>query len=349
MKNTIKIGISIGDINGIGLEVVLKTLHHKDILNICTPVIYGSAKIVAYYKNLTKLNDFQFQGVQDAKSIKVGRYNVINCWKEQANITPGTVNEVGGKYAKLSLEAAVIDLKEGLIDGLVTAPINKKAMNLAKFPHPGHTEFLAKQLSGESLMLMVNDNLRVGLVTAHIPVQDVAKSISKELIINKLKIMNETLRMDFGIEKPNIAVLGLNPHAGDDGVIGKEEIDIIRPAIVECKKNKIMAFGPFPADGFFGSNQYQKYDAILAMYHDQGLVPFKTLSFGRGVNYTAGLNRVRTSPDHGTGMDIAGKNIANPDSFRQALFTALDVIRNRKDFTEMNMNPISRKKMQKEH
>lgn len=349
MKNTIKIGISIGDMNGIGLEVILKALHHKRISNLCTPVIYGSSKLVAYHKNITEIEDFQFQGIQPEDSIKDGRVSVVNCWKDSVNIKLGEVCEEGGKYARLSLESAVADLRSGKIDALVTAPIHKKAMNLAKFAFPGHTEFLTKELgSKESLMFMVNDDLRVGLVTNHLPLAEVASSITKERIMDKLKIMNETLRMDFGIEKPNIAVLGLNPHAGDEGVLGKEEIDIIRPAVVQCKKNGIMAFGPFAADGFFGSDKYRKYDAILAMYHDQGLVPFKALSFGNGVNYTAGLSHIRTSPDHGTGMDIAGKNIANPASFRRALYLAIDLTRNRKDYLEMTANPVKKAEQRKE-
>jgi len=338
--NKLKIGISIGDINGIGPEVVLKTLANPSIKNMCTPVIYASSKVIAYHKNIAELEDFHFQSQQSADRLHKDRVNVINCWDEQVNIQLGRCCEEGGKYAFKSLQWAVTDLKMGLIDALVTAPINKKAMQMADFPFPGHTEFLTQEIGGESLMLMVNDGLRIGLVTNHVPVKDVAKMINKKLVMSKIKNMNEALKIDFGIEKPLIAVLALNPHASDDGVIGDEEEKHIRPAVVECKKKGLMINGPFAADGFFGSGEFKKYDGILAMYHDQGLVPFKTLSFGQGVNFTAGLARIRTSPDHGTGFDIAGRNQADPSSFRSALFSAIDIARNRKMYYEVRENPM---------
>lgn len=327
----------MGDMNGIGLEVILKTLERKEILNLCTPIIYSSSKVVAYHKNLVGFDDLQFQSIRGAEKPFIGRINVVNCWQEMANITLGDATAEGGKYAFESLKRAVQDLKKGLIDAIVTAPINKQAMQLSGFPYPGHTEFLSDELGdGKSLMLLVSEQMRMGLVTNHLPIEQVAKSISKELVMHKIILLNEALKMDFGLERPTIAVLGLNPHASDGGVLGTEEEAIIRPAVVECKKNGIMCVGPFAADGFFGNRQYQKFDGILAMYHDQGLIPFKTISFGEGVNFTAGLRGIRTSPDHGTAFDIAGKNEADPGSFRQALYLAIDISRNRAMFQEIS-------------
>ncbi len=337
-----KVGISIGDINGVGPEVILKVLGDERILNHITPVIYGSTKVVGYHKNILDGN-IKFQGIISAEHASRGRINVIDCWKDNAEISLGQATEQGGKFAFVALEKSVDDLKNGLIDALVTAPINKKAMNMAKFPYAGHTEFLA-EASGkkESLMLLVNDGLRVGLVTNHLPLKDVPKAITKERLRDKIKIFDKTLRMDFGIDKPLIAVLGLNPHAGDNGVLGDEEENIIRPVILELKRKGILLMGPYPADGFFGSSQRSKFDGILAMYHDQGLVAFKSLSFGEGVNYTAGLNFIRTSPDHGTAYDLAGKNEANPDSFRKALYLAKDISANRLSYNDDHSNTVER-------
>ncbi|MCB0568668.1 MAG: 4-hydroxythreonine-4-phosphate dehydrogenase PdxA [Phaeodactylibacter sp.] len=336
----IKIGISIGDINGIGLEVILKTLSNPRIAEICTPVVYGSSKVISYHKNIVG-EEFEFHSTRGADKIYDDRINIVNCWQENVNITLGKPSDQGGQYAYLSLEAATMDLKEGLIDALVTAPISKEAMKGANFPYPGHTEYLEEKLGGsESLMFMISDQLRLGLATNHLPLRMVADKLTKELIMRKLQIMNEALKVDFGLERPSIAVLGLNPHAGDGGVIGDEEEKIIRPAVVELKKKGMLVMGPFPADGFFGSGQFSKFDAILAMYHDQGLVPFKALSFGSGVNFTAGLSGIRTSPDHGTAFDIAGKNEADPSSFRKALFLAMDIVRNRRGYVEMHENTI---------
>ncbi len=334
------IGITIGDINGVGLEVILKTFQHDQLLNLCVPVIYGSSKVVSYHKNIVGV-DFQFHTVRGADQLIPDRINVVNCWQDNVNITLGKATDQGGRYAFQSLEWAVKDLKAGLIDALVTAPINKEAMQMANFPFPGHTEYLTKELgANQSVMLLVNDGLRVALATNHLPLRDVAAKITKELILQKLSILYESLRMDFGIDRPTIAVLGLNPHAGDGGLLGHEEEQFIRPAVVEAKKSGKLVMGPFPADGFFGSGQHKKYDAVLAMYHDQGLAPFKALSFGNGVNYTAGLTAVRTSPDHGTAYDLAGKNEADPASFRQSLFLAIDVVRQRRDYLDMRANPL---------
>lgn len=340
----LKIGISIGDINGVGLEVILKTISQKHLLKACVPVVYGSTKVVSYNKNIVEI-DFPFNIARSAENIDLDQVNIINCWQENVNITLGKPTEESGAFAFKSLEAATHDLKEGLIDALVTAPINKHAMQLANFPFPGHTEYLTHELGGKSVMLMIYDDLRVGLVTNHLPLKEVASKISKELILKKIRTLESTLKMDFGIEKPTIAVLGLNPHAGDGGVLGDEEEQIIKSALQSAKEKGIMAMGPFPADAFFGSGQFRKFDAILAMYHDQGLVPFKTLSFGNGVNFTAGLSAVRTSPDHGTAYDIAGKNEANADSFRNALYAAIDITRARKEYQELHANPLERRNL----
>ncbi len=338
-----KIGITVGDINGIGLEVIIKTLTEKKLLDYCVPVIYGSSKVVSYHKNIVG-DEFQFVPIRSAERITPERVNVVNCWNEVVNITLGKATVEGGQYAFKALEMAVGELKAGFLDALVTAPISKEAMQMAGFPFPGHTEYITKEMNApESLMLMVSDSFRVGLATNHLPLKQVAGAITKELLLKKIQIFHDTLQIDFDRDRPTIAVLGLNPHAGENGMLGEEEERIIRPAIVESKKKGIVVNGPFPADGFFGSGQYHKYDGILAMYHDQGLIPFKALSFGTGVNYTAGLNGIRTSPDHGTAFDIAGKNEADPASFRQALFLALDLIRNRRDYHAMRENPLRKR------
>ncbi|MEY3051557.1 MAG: hypothetical protein RLY31_1342 [Bacteroidota bacterium] len=340
-KNRPVIGITVGDINGVGLEVILKALSHGKILDHCIPVIYGSSKVVSYHKNIVALDQLSFYSQRNAERLHYDKINVVNIWNDNVNISLGKPSDVGGKYAAMSLEAAVKDLRNGLIDALVTAPIHKKSMQLAGFRHIGHTELLIEECAAkDALMLMVSESLRIGLVTAHIPLQEVAGSLSKEKIIAKLQMLNESLRIDFGLERPVIAVLGLNPHAGEEGLLGGEEEKIIRPAIVECKKNGILAFGPFPADGFFGSGRYRKFDGILAMYHDQGLIPFKSMTFGKGVNFTAGLPVIRTSPDHGTAFDIAGKNEADPSSFLHALFTAIDITRHRKEYHDLRENTV---------
>jgi len=341
MNKKLKIGISIGDINGIGLEVILKTLADKRILDWCIPVLYGSTKVASYHKNIIKVKDLTLHNSTDIQGINTSEVNVINCWMENVKITLGKCTAEGGKYAAFSLEQATEDLLAGHLDALVTAPINKKAMQLSGFQYPGHTEYLTqKSQAKENLMLLVNEGLRIGLVTNHIPISQVASTITTELVFKKIELMNNSLKMDFGIDKPAIAVLGLNPHAGDGGVLGSEEIEIILPAIELAKKKGILAIGPYAADGLFGSGNFSNFDGILAMYHDQGLAPFKALSFGSGVNFTAGLPIIRTSPDHGTGFDIAGTNTADFSSFRQALYLAMDSARQRAEYLEMTGNPL---------
>lgn len=342
----IRVGITIGDINGIGIEVILKTLSNPMLMKQITPIIYGSTKVVSYHKNTLNDTNISYQSIKDVSRPYSDKINVVNCWDENVNINLGQLSKDGGTYALKSLERAVEDIKAGNIDVIVTAPIHKKAMDLAGFEYPGHTEYFEAKFTGShQLMLMTSDEIKLGLVTIHLPIQDVAKNISKKLIIQKLKIFNESLKKDFGFERPTIAVLGLNPHAGDEGRIGNEEIEIIRPAIIEAKKQNILAMGPFAADGFFGSGNFSKYDGILAMYHDQGLIPFKTLTFNRSTNFTAGLPVIRTSPDHGTGFDIAGKDMADPSSFRYAIFKALDLFRQRKQHLEDHENPLKKTQM----
>ena len=340
-----RIGISIGDINGIGLEVIIKTLSNSSITNLCTPVIYGNSKVVAYHKNIVGIPEFNYQNAKNIGGISKGKINVVNCWQDQANVTLGIVTADAGRFAHKSLDWAIADLKSKSIDALVTAPINKSAMQMGKFPYPGHTEYLTDNFGvEESLMMMVSDELRIGLVTNHISVRKIGDKINKSLILKKLNIFYKSLQTDFGIDKPKIAILGLNPHAGDNGLIGDEELTMIKPVVDECKKKGKLVMGPFAADGFFGSAQFKKFDGILAMYHDQGLVPFKALTFGNGLNYTAGLPIVRTSPDHGTGFDIAGQNLADPSSFRTALFAAIDIARSRKEYAEDHANPLKNRK-----
>ncbi|WMX14334.1 4-hydroxythreonine-4-phosphate dehydrogenase PdxA [Aureispira sp. CCB-E] len=337
----LKIGISVGDINGIGLEVILKTLADKRILNWCTPILYGSTKVASYHKNIIKIKDLSLHNINDIHAANDNVVNVVNCWMENVKITLGKCTVDGGKYAMFSLEQATEDLLAGHLDALVTAPINKKAMQMSGFEYPGHTEYLTSRFQAkENLMLMVNEDLRIGLVTNHLPISQVATTITTELVLRKIELMNESLKMDFGIDKPAIAVLGLNPHAGDGGVLGTEEIDVIIPAIEAAKNKGILAIGPYAADGLFGSGNFANFDGILAMYHDQGLVPFKALSFGEGINFTAGLPIIRTSPDHGTGFDIAGKNIADFRSFRQSLYLAIDSAKQRAEYIEMTGNPL---------
>lgn len=338
--NKPRIGISIGDINGIGPEIVIKTFLDKRMLNQCTPIIYASIKTMVYYKNNLNIEDLRFERIKSADQAIEGKINVINCWKEDVEIKMGEVTESAGRMAHVSLDYCLNDVKENKIDAMVTAPIHKKSMQLAKFPFPGHTEYLEKETEGQALMMLCHENLRVALVTTHIPVSEIAAALSKKKIMAKIDQLNRSLKIDFGIERPNIAVLGLNPHAGDQGVMGSDEADYILPAINEVKRKGVFAHGPFAADGFFGSSAYKKYDAILAMYHDQGLVAFKSLSFGKGVNFSAGLNIVRTSPDHGTGFDIVGKNEASESSFRSAIFSAIDISRNRTQYHEDRKNQL---------
>ncbi len=336
-----RIGISIGDINGIGMEVIIKTLMDSRIYEYCTPIVYGSVKTASYHKKSLGIPDFNFQVIRNAAEANPKKANLINCWEEEVKIELGQSTESGGAYAFKSLEASMDDLLAGKIDALVTAPINKENIQHAGFPFPGHTEYLQQKAgSADSLMFMVSEDLKIGVVTGHIPLSKVCSSITKENILSKLRLMHRSLKNDFWIEKPKIAVLGLNPHAGDHGLLGSEEAEIIAPAIARAFEEGIMAFGPFPADGFFGSAAYLKFDAVLAMYHDQGLIPFKNISFGKGINFTAGLPFIRTSPDHGVAYDIAGKAIASESSFRDALFLAADLVRKREEQRELLSHPL---------
>ncbi|MGL1885804.1 MAG: 4-hydroxythreonine-4-phosphate dehydrogenase PdxA [Reichenbachiella sp.] len=320
------IGITIGDINGIGPEVIIKALESGKMTKYFTPVIYGSAKVLSFYRKQLDLNDFNFTPITNLDKVYHKKVNVFNCWEETIDITPGVSNEIGGKHAFLALEQASQDLKAGKIDALVTAPINKLNIQSESFKFPGHTEYLASVAEAEdSLMFMISETLRVGVLTGHIPLKEVSENITADAIQKKLKMMIASLKKDFGISKPKIAVLGLNPHAGEDGLLGTEEIEIIKPAIQAAKEKGHLIMGPFPADGFFGSGEHKKYDAVLAMYHDQGLIPFKSLTFSNGVNFTAGLPFVRTSPDHGTAYGMAGKDKADNGSMRTAIFAAMDI------------------------
>jgi 4-hydroxythreonine-4-phosphate dehydrogenase len=338
-ENKIKVGISIGDINGIGIEVILKTFTDKRMLDFCIPVIFGSTKVVSYYNKILK-SEMQFHGISDVNKIAEGKINVINLWNEDVEITPGKSNEVGGKYAYISLKESVKSLNSGAIDVLVTAPINKENIQSEEFKFAGHTEFLEHEIEGKSLMILMTDSLRVGLITGHIPISEVSSSITPELIKEKVAILYETLQKDFGISKPKIALLGLNPHSGDNGLIGKEDEEIIRPTVKELFNEKKLVYGPYAADGFFGSNVYKQFDGVLAMYHDQGLAPFKALSFGKGVNFTAGLKLIRTSPDHGTAYEIAGKGVADESSFKEALFKSIELFKKRSEYLELNQNKL---------
>lgn len=345
----IKVGISIGDVNGIGMEVIIKTFADNRMLDFCTPIVYGNTKIASYFRKNVGLSDFSFNVIADADQANEKRANIINCWEEDVKITPGEANETGGKYAFISLESAVNDLTEGKIDALVTAPINKKSIQSESFNFPGHTEYLqSKAATEESLMFMIGDDLRIGVVTGHVPVKEIAQNINQETIVSKLVLMNQSLKNDFWIEKPKIAVLALNPHAGDDGLIGMEEKEIIEPAIEKAHEEGVFAFGPYPADGFFAGNAYKKFDAVLAMYHDQGLIPFKHIAFHNGINFTAGLPFVRTSPDHGTAFDIAGKNMASPESFREAVFAAITIVKQRREQLELLSNPLKVRRLSRD-
>lgn len=343
------VGISIGDLNGIGSEVIMKALEDPQILDLCTPVIFGTARVLTIIKRVIDCKT-QFHGVDSIDNIVPKKVNVVNLWKEQASINYGKQDKEVGKYAIQSLEAATNALKENKIDVLVTAPIDKWNIQSDNFNFPGHTDYLAKELGGESLMLLVNDNLRVGLLTDHVPISEVSSHITPELIRYKVRLMAASLLQDFGIRSPKIAVLGLNPHSGDHGVIGKEEIEVILPTLESIRKETgVLVYGPYAADSFFGSNIYSEFDGILACYHDQGLVAFKTMSFGSGVNFTAGLNKVRTSPDHGTAYDIAGKGIANPESFLQAIFLAIDVYKKREEYETLSESPLKTQKRKMLH
>jgi len=340
-EEKIRVGISIGDLNGIGGEIILKTLDDSRILDFCTPVIFASSKVMSFLKNHFK-SEVNFNTVHKADQAIHGKINIVNLWKENINIEFGKEDAKIGAYAIKSLIAATQELKNGNIDFLLTAPINKHSIQSNDFNFPGHTDYLAKELEGNSLMFMVTDTLKVGLLTDHVPIKDIASHITEDLIISKIETIYNTLIVDFAIRKPKIAVLGINPHTGDNGVIGTEDDTVLRPTLKKIRDTGKLVFGPYAADSFFGSNNFKSFDAIVATYHDQGLIPFKTLSFGQGVNFTAGLSKVRTSPDHGTAYEIAGKGLADASSFNEALFTGIQIFNNRKSFKKLSKNPLKK-------
>jgi 4-hydroxythreonine-4-phosphate dehydrogenase len=337
----IKVGITQGDMNGIGPEVILKALSDPTIFELCTPVVFSSNKMMNIQRKISNAEDFNFQLLRDLEQLNPKRANLFNCYEEDVNVECGKPSPFAGKLSLRCIDAACEALLSGKIDVLVTAPVDKHSISIDIPVFTGHTSYLQQKFGAEeSLMLLVNGKLRVGLLTEHLPIREVAQHITKERIIQKTKLMAKSLLEDFGIRKPKIAILGLNPHAGDQGAIGKEELEIIIPAVEQLKAENILAFGPFPADGFFGSEAWKNFDGILAMYHDQGLAPFKALSFSGGVNFTAGLKYVRTSPDHGTAYDIAGKNQANESSLREAIYMAIDIFRTRNNWEEISANPL---------
>lgn len=340
MKKVIKLAISIGDINGIGLEVILKTFKDKRMFDFCTPIVFAEHHLIQALNQNIGLDKQSFNNIGTIAEAKAKKINVLNCWKERVQPQFGKSTKEGGKLALLSLQAASKALKNSEVDGLVTAPINKDNIQSKDFAFPGHTEFLEHQHQGTALMLMLSEQLRLGVVTGHISLEKVSETISSELIFQKLNIFHQSLVQDFGIRKPKIAVLGLNPHAGDNGLLGNEEQRIIQPSIEKACDSGMLTFGPYSADSFFSSKNLSAFDGVLAMYHDQGLIPFKTISFGNGVNFTAGLDIIRTSPDHGTGYDIAGKNKAQESSFRQAVYACYDIVKKRQEWTELNNNPL---------
>ena len=336
------IGVSVGDVNGIGTELIIKTFSDHRLLEMCTPLIFASNKLINFYRKQSPEVNFTYQSTREFSRIAHKQINLFSCWEEDISIVPGQLTDIGGTYAVKSLTMAVEALRDKKIQGLVTAPLHKKNTQSATFNFTGHTPYLKDAFKvNDVLMLMVSENFRVGLVTEHVPVQDIARYITREAILSKLNILRDSLVRDFGIDKPRIAVLGLNPHAGDEGLIGKEEEEIIKPAIKDAK-HQMLVFGPYSADAFFARGYHNRFDAVLAMYHDQGLIPFKSLASGEGVNFTAGLPMVRTSPDHGTAFDIAGKDKADNTSFIASIYTCLDIIRNRQEYDENRQNPLKK-------
>lgn len=333
------LGISIGDMNGVGPEVILKTFEDQRMMELCTPVVFGNAKLLSFIKKIVNCQT-NIHGIDSLDQIQKGKFNVLNLWKEGVNLDFGTLDDVVGRYAIKSFVAATKALKNNEIDALVTAPINKYNIQSEEFQFPGHTDYLDKELEGNALMFMISEDLKVGLVTDHVPLQQVSQSLTPELIKQKVRTINKSLVQDFNVIKPRIALLGLNPHSGDNGIIGNEELNFINNTVKELFDENIIIYGPYSADAFFGSEQYKNFDAIVACYHDQGLIPFKTLSFGNGVNYTAGLDKIRTSPDHGTAYDIAGKGIADFTSFKNAVYAALDIYKNKNEYLQSTANPL---------
>jgi 4-hydroxythreonine-4-phosphate dehydrogenase len=343
------IGITTGDLNGIGVEVIIKTLSDNRVMDMCTPVVFASNKVINYYRRIVTEHPFNFTSTKDLTKLNPKQVNIFNCWEEEVPLQAGTLTDVSGKYALRSLMVATQCLKDGELDGIVTAPIHKANTNIPDFPYTGHTPFFKEKFGAKDvLMLLYHENLRIALATEHIPIAKVAQTITKELLQSKLSILRECLTKDFGIDKPRIAVLGLNPHAGDNGQIGNEDITVIKPLLDVLQQQGHLIYGPYAADSFFAWGSYQNFDAVLAMYHDQGLIPLKTLAQGQGVNYTAGLPIVRTSPDHGTAFDIAGKNVADPSSFREALFQCIELLRKRGDYATYTTNPLRRGRIEKE-
>ena len=338
-KENIRIGITQGDINSIGYEIIIKTFMDERMLESTTPIIFGSSKAASYHRKALNINTFNLNLVKGAQHAVAHHANIVNIIDKEVKIELGKSTSTGGELAYMSLEAAVDALKKGHIDVLVTAPINKNNIQSDKFSFPGHTEYLA-ELFGEhdDLMLMIGNEIRIGVITGHIPLRQIPETITEDLILRKIRILHKSLVRDFAIEKPKIALLGMNPHAGDEGLIGEEEKNTIIPAINKANEEDILTFGPYPADGLFGTPNYRKFDGILAMYHDQGMLPFKALAFNSGVNYTAGLPIIRTSPAHGTAYEIAGKGLASPESFREAVYLACDIYRNRTEYDKLKQN-----------
>lgn len=342
-KNAITLGVTIGDLNGIGGEIILRTFEDERMLDFCTPVLFASAKTITFLSKHFNF-DIKFQGIKSPAEAIPGKINVMNVFEDQPQIEFGKETKTSGKHAILSLKAAVKALKEDEIDVLVTAPINKSSIQDEDFTFPGHTDYLNQELEGNSLMFMITDSLKVGLLTDHVAVKDVAATIDEALILRKFDTIYQSLLQDFGVGKPRIAFLGINPHVGDGGVIGQEDSDTLIPTLEKIRENGKLAYGPYAADSFFGSGNYKNFDAIIAAYHDQGLIPFKTLSFGKGVNFTAGLNKIRTSPDHGTAFEIAGQGLADPSSFKEAVFTALSLYKKRKEYKKLTKNVLKKQK-----
>jgi len=337
----VRIGFTHGDINGIGYEIIIKSLIDNQIVDLITPIVFGISKVASYHRKTLGLKDFTFNLIKRVDAANPKRPNIINIYDREVKIDLGTSTEIAGEMALLSLQAALKSLDHDEIDAIVTAPINKKNIQSKDFDFPGHTEFFAHRYNvHDYLMLMVSNTLRIGVITGHIPLRDVPHALNEDLVMRKIRIMHDSLRRDFACQKPKIAILGLNPHASDNGLIGNEEQEVLIPVIEKAQEQNMLVFGPYPADGFFGSPNYKKFDGILAIYHDQGMIPFKTLAFDDGVNFTAGLPIVRTSPAHGTAFDIAGQNKANPGSMRAAIYLACDIVKNRKEFDELNANPL---------
>ena len=341
-ESKIRVAITQGDLNGVGYEVIIKTFADVRMFDFCTPVLYGSTKVASYHKKLLASvpQEIQFNAIRDAADALPGRYNVINLSQEEIKIDLGKSTEVAGALSRESLNRACADLKAGKVDVLVTAPINKRNIQASDFDFPGHPEYLSHQFNSSSLMLMVCDRIRIGIVTNHLALREVPAALTHDLLYEKINLLNQSLKRDFGITTPKIAVLALDPHAGDDGVIGDFDKRVVRPVIDHVQSEGVLAYGPFPSDGFFGSSEFNKFDGVLALYHDQGLIPFKLMSFTEGVNYTAGLPYVRTSPAHGTGYDIAGKDRASEQSFRSAVYLACNILRNRREYDELTANPL---------